>query len=148
MRKSSALLVCIAAATGACDGSTAPIVHPVTHDILMVTTSFTDDYDASGFRRSYSRHDSLTTTLVVDYGTTGAALGSGNACGPTRGRVVITGSSLDGSFKASEEGGPLLTMTGSKSSDGTITGTFRCQTRTLGPHYYQYDGSFKATIQR
>ena len=42
----------------------------------------------------------------------------------------------------------MLNLAGRQDSLGVITGTFTCQTRTMGPHYDQYEGNFSAAPRK
>ena len=140
MRRPSVAIVLLLVA---CTDSTPPIRDPVVHDLTVVTTSFTGDFEPDGSKKTYSRNDTSVKTLIIDLHTWGARFDPEGPCGVTEGRVGVGAESMHGNFEPVFEGGPTFSLAGTKDSTGFLAGTWSCRTRTLGPHYYAYSGTFR-----
>jgi hypothetical protein len=141
------VLVLIAGLT-ACEDLTPPLRDPVTHDLTITTLSFTDDYNASGVKEKRPMNSTATGLLLVDFQTKGARMDPAGPCGLANGRWSVGSGVVSARFESEDEGGPLLTLSGLQDSVGVMTGSFTCRTRTLGPHFYTYEGSFTATPRK
>ena len=134
----------------ACDSATPPIKDPVLHDVTIANATFQDDYNPNGIKETRPMTFSVSGTLAVDFSTHGARFdfAAPPACFPLAGRMSVSGSSVTGEFKASAEGGALLNLTGTRDSSGLMSGSYECQTRTQGPHYFTYRGTYTASPRR
>jgi hypothetical protein len=70
----------------ACENLTPPLVHSVTHDIVMVTTSVSS-LSGTGITETQARHDTVVTTFTADFTTRGAQI---RVAARSRGRSDVT----------------------------------------------------------
>ena len=130
-----------------CADSTPPILNPVLHDVTLTYTAHIGDFNSYGIRERFPMHTEVGGTLAVDFKTHGAlfSISSATACLVPSGRLSVAGQVVNGEFSVDTEGGPRLTLTGTRSSSGEMSGSFYCQTRSGSPHYDSYEGTYVAT---